>query len=133
MRKKAKPFSLFGVEHTTKLCPSCNASMEFLRTETLLPIAVGARAPLDLKRRSVCFDCAAAGTLLRTGFGGLADASNDDTPWQMARIAVANDRQEKLRLPGVPIGIPFVIASKRGDLKRLHEWQKTLVPEEEWK
>jgi hypothetical protein len=59
--------------------------------------------------------------------------AEDKQRWEMVRIAVANDRQEKLRLPGLggeQFGLPFVRASAEGDLETLHAWQEILWPEE---
>jgi hypothetical protein len=45
--------------------------------------------------------------------------------FEMARIAVGNERQEQYRLPGVPMGLVkdgLVRASKVGDLKAQHAW-----------
>jgi hypothetical protein len=53
--------------------------------------------------------------------------------WVQARIAVANDRQEQLRLPGVKMGLVkkgIMQPSKEGDLKRHHKWLDSLGLEE---
>jgi len=117
-----KALTLFGVPHTRKLCPSCEESAVFLRRETLLPLPEGARAPLSKRPKvgHVCFDCASAEDLMRLGLD-----------WYMARIAVANDRREKLRLPGARYGLPTTKVSQPGDLDRLHEWQDEVLPEED--
>lgn len=106
---------LFGVEHTTKLCPSCKAMNRAIRRETLMPVPAGAFAPLSrtLKNTKICFDCAAAESLKVGTF-------------EMARIATGNDRQEKLRLPGLRMGIPTVRPAQEGDLERLQAWHDTL-------
>ena len=47
--------------------------------------------------------------------------------WEQARIAVANDRQEQLRLPGMPIGLVasgLVRPSMPGDMEKHHAWLK---------
>lgn len=120
-KRKPRPLILFGVEHTRKPCPSCLRS-PFLRRETILPVAPGARAPLSHLKGlgSICFDCQAAETLQR--MQGLT--------WEQARIATANCRQEKLRLPGAPIGLPHMLHAQDGDLEKLHDWQDATLPEE---
>ena len=117
LAREAGPLVLFGIEHTNALCPSCLAVADTIRRETLMPIPKSPRAPLSAIKSvgSICFDCAAAEGLSRKG---------SPTDFHMARIAVGNDRQGKLRLPGVSVlGIPTVRASFRGDLERLHDWQ----------
>jgi hypothetical protein len=123
MPKQIQTLMLFGVEHTRQLCPSCERSRSFLRRETMMPVPRGASAPLsELKGMGrICFDCAAAETARRFNHG---------LTWEMARIAVGNDRQEKLRLPGAPIGLPYVRAATQKDIDRLHAWQDEVLPEE---
>lgn len=63
-----------------------------------------------------CHDCEAADTLV--AIGAVPD-------WGMGRTAVANDRQEQLRLPGWPIGLVqmrLMRPSAEGDMARHHEW-----------
>jgi hypothetical protein len=114
---------LFGIEHTDKPCPKCSALVGFdrneIRLETVLPLAVGARAPMsrDKGSKKVCFDCASAEGLI--GMAGMTFA--------MARIAVGNDRQEQLRLPGAPMGLVRagrMRPSHDGDMDTLHRWQR---------
>lgn len=116
---------LFGIPHTTRLCPSCETQIDILRRETLMPVPKGALAPRSIHRHlgAICFDCAAAETLVRLKMA---------PDWDMARVAVANDRQEKLRLPGVPYGLPYTKVALGGDLERLQEWQDEVLPEEEF-
>jgi len=88
-----------------------------MRIEAVQPLPEGALAPVGLDGKSQCHDCASAGTLMR--LLGLT--------WSQARIAVANDRQEQYRLPGVPIGLVYngiVKPSQEGDLERHHQWMK---------
>lgn len=99
-------------------CPCClNLAREGkIRSETIQPLPEGALAPLGLSGQKICFDCAAAGTLLRLGLASTFEA---------ARIAVGNDRQEQYRLPGVKMGlvkIGIVRPSKEGDLERHYAW-----------
>jgi len=85
--------------------------------ETVQPLPEGAAAPLAVDGSGkCCFDCQAADTVCR-----FQKALN----FEMARIAVGNDRQEQYRLPGVPLGLVaqhYVRPSKAGDLKRHHAW-----------
>ena len=77
-------------------------------------------------RQRQCFDCQSADTLLKMGIiqGGV----KDDTAFEMARIAVGNDRQEQYRLPGVPMGLVLerlVRPSAPGDFENQLAWLKT--------
>ena len=117
------PF-LFGEEP----CPRC---LEFrrsggsLRREAIQPLyqnrAVNALA-VD-GSGPCCRDCEAADSVVRRGL--LKE-------WGMARVAVANDRQEQLRLPGVPMGLHLegiTRASVAGELELHHDWLAKVVPE----
>ena len=109
--------TLFGIPHTTTPCPKCvkllTPKRDEIRVETVLPLPEGAHAPMSrYSKEHICFDCAAAEFLMREGLD-----------FDMMRIAVGNDRQEKLRLPGYAAGLPNVRASHPGDLQTLHEWQ----------
>ncbi len=99
-----------------KPCPSClKASRQFMRTEAVQPLPEGALAPLGLDGKPQCHDCAVAGTLKRL----------TSLTWNMARTAVANDRQEQYRLPGAPIGLVqkgLMKPSKKGDLESHQAW-----------
>jgi len=98
-------------------CPRCLALAKELRirTETVQPIPEGA-GPRGLDGQRCCFDCQAADNLVKLGM--VPD-------FEMARIAVGNDRQEQYRLPGVPLGLVqrnLMRPSKDGDLDRQHAW-----------
>lgn len=74
-------------------------------------------APLaDDRSGRCCHDCASADLILRY----------DLLPyWEMARIAVGNDRQEQLRLPGIPKGLVamgIMRPSQPGAFKAHHAW-----------
>jgi len=101
-----------------------------IRSETVMPLPHGAWAPLsrEANRRPQCFDCASAESMVRL---------NMAPGFVAARIAVGNDRQEQLRLPGVPMGLVsmgLVKRSKEGDFEKHAEWLKLhvepLLPEE---
>lgn len=68
-----------------------------------------------------CRDCSAADTIARLhGF-----------TFEMARVAVANCRQESLRIPGMPMGLVgagLVQASTTGELDEHHRWLSEAVP-----
>lgn len=99
-------------------CPACLelAKEKALRIEAVQRLPIGAAAPLSrFARRKVCQDCASAEAM--TGTMGMT--------FEMARIAVANDRQEQYRLPGAPMGLVKsgrVRPSKPGDLEDQLRW-----------
>ena len=109
-------------------CPRCLklAQEGHIRPETVQPIPSGlGRAPLGLDGIKCCYDCAAADTLIRCGLIGKPKGRRDDKLFEMARIAVGNDRQEQYRLPGAPMGLVkegLVRASKEGDFQRHLDW-----------
>lgn len=79
------------------------------------PLPDGALAPRDLNNKPWCKDCNLAHTLTRL----------QPLDWHQARIAVANNRQEILRLPGVKIGLAhegLMEPSEQGDLKKHQRW-----------
>lgn len=99
-------------------CPRClELKMQgHLRTEMVQPLPEGAAAPLGLDRRKCCYDCASADTLIKMKYVPTFD---------MARIAVGNERQEQYRLPGIPMGLVgerLVRPSQPGDFEKQHEW-----------
>lgn len=106
---------------TDEPCPRCMdlATKGKLRVETVQRLAEGAFAPQsrDGKGRC-CHDCSAAETLV-----GISSLS-----FEMARVAVANERQEQYRLPGVPTGLVeagLMRASAKGDFDEhleSHKW-----------
>lgn len=74
-------------------CPRCLslAQLGKIRAETIMPLPKGAFAPRGHVGGKCCFDCAAADGLMPAG----------DLNFEMARIAVGNERQEEYRLSGV--------------------------------
>lgn len=134
---------LFGIEHEDFACPTCMGCLgdedvpDRIRIETVLPVPKSPRAPMSRffkdkagKHLYICFDCAAAEALI--GFQGMGkDPKMLDTDFLMMRIATGNDRQEKLRLVGVPMGIPFCRVSESEDLDTLHEWHRRTIGDEE--
>ncbi len=114
---------------TTKPAPPaltelpCRRCMELallnqLRMEAVQRLPPKGWAPLAQDRSGPqCYDCASADTLVRL-YG---------MTFQMARVAVANDRQEQYRLPGAPMGLVklgLVRPSAPGDMEAQHAWLK---------
>jgi hypothetical protein len=104
---------------TGEPCPRCLELVQKgkLPRETLQPLRGGA---LDALARDgsgrCCRDCQAADTL-----AALAPALS----FPMARLAVGNDRQEQLRLPGAQLGLVgqgLMQPSEEGDLERHRAW-----------
>lgn len=99
-------------------CPRCLglAKQAKLRTEMVQPFPEQF-APLAVDRSGkCCYDCASADTLMR--FAGVPS-------WEAARIAVGNDRQEQLRLPGALLGLVkarMMRPSQPGDLEKHFAW-----------
>jgi len=111
-------------EMTELPCPRCLPMAGFgrIRLEMVQPLPKGAAAPLAKVPGGgpCCFDCAAADTLSR-----LSPKVNREMDFEMARIAVGNDRQEQYRLPGVPLGLVkagYVRPSKKGDFEKHIKW-----------
>jgi hypothetical protein len=104
---------------TDEACKRCLAlALEGqLRMEGVQRLPKGAWAPRAQDRSgSCCFDCAAADTLTRRT-GSLT--------FRMARIAVANDRQEQYRMPGVKMGLVLAGITKPnepGDFEKHLDW-----------
>jgi hypothetical protein len=103
-------------------CPRCTALARELkiRAEMVMSLPAGAFAPQDYRGNKQCFDCNAAQLVQRVvlKIPGI-------TGFEMARIAVGNDRQESLRLPSVPMGLimaGLMQASKVGDFERHLKW-----------
>lgn len=117
----AKKLMLFGFAHCRTPCPMCSALVgveDHISILTVLPVPLPPRAPMGRKTgKPVCVDCATA-----EGLMSFVPALT----FEMARIAVGNDRQELLRLPGVRMGLPMVRLSCEGDLARLHRWQDSV-------
>jgi len=102
---------------------ACNRCFKLARdgkimVEAVMPLPPGAFAPLARDRSGPCCrDCAAADTVVAFSKGGL--------DFEMARVAVANDRQEQFRLPGIPMGLVqdgLVQPSEEGDFERHLAW-----------
>lgn len=129
----ATPRSVFDIPSLDKPCPRCLDlyQREKIRGETVLPIPQGAFAPFEMHRRvKCCRDCAAADTLIRIGVITRARRDDDadrEQAFIMARIVVGNDRQEQLRMPGVPmslVGRGLVAPCRFGDFEKHHVWLK---------
>lgn len=111
---------------TDKPCPRCVMAyyMGAIRDTMIQRMPAGAYAPLAKVPggKPCCFDCAAADTVHI--FCKLPS-------WEHARTAVGNDREEQLRLPGVPMGLVamgFMRPSAPGDLKQHLAWRRRCVP-----
>jgi hypothetical protein len=121
------------VPMTDEPCPRCLplAQEGKLRMEAVQRLPSRAWAPVARDRSGKCCrDCAAADVVM----------GNYGMTFEMARIAVANDRQEQYRLPGVPTGlvhVGIVRPSKQGDFDEQTAWldkngwfgQRSEVPE----
>ncbi len=103
---------------TREPCPQCMDDLDsglLPRAENVQRLPKGAFAPMGLDKRSVCFDCASTSTVMR--LVGLT--------WEQSRVVVANDRSERYRLPGVPMGLArdgITRLNKEGDLEDQYEW-----------
>ena len=108
-----------GVKLTEMPCPRCLALAQSgqLRAEAVQRLPPNPWAPSARdKSGRCCFDCASADAVM-SFVGGMT--------FEMARIAVGNDRQEQYRLPGAPMGLVrerLVRPSKPGDLEDQHAW-----------
>jgi hypothetical protein len=73
-------------------CPRClKLAIEGrIDVQMVMPMPQGAFAPLGHNRQKCCFDCASADGMVKRLV----------PEFEMARVAVGNDRQECLRLPG---------------------------------
>lgn len=88
-----------------------------LRMEMVQRLPEGAFAPRSREgtMQRQCFDCASAEFV----------ATRMSITFQMARVAVGNERQEQYRLPGVKMGLVnfgYVRPSQPGDLDDQHAW-----------
>ena len=106
-------------------CPNC---LRFyyggrLRRETIQPLP--SRPPLlRASNTPCCHDCESADTLL---------ALKLMPEWVMGRVAVANDRQEQLRAPGLPFGLVYSLLMRPNApdaLEKHHRWLDKWVPDE---
>lgn len=109
------PYSLVGEGEPCVQCVrlAFNGKM---RTEAVQPIPTPAPPLSRTDNKPVCRDCALADTLVGMKYV---------PTFEMARIVVANDRQEQLRLPGAPMGLVqmgLMMPNQEGDLQRHHEW-----------
>ena len=81
-----------------------------------LPLLAG---PLSrnnkLPFKHICYDCAAAEGLMHF---------TKALTFPMARIATGNDRMERIRLPGIRVGISTAPVSVDGDFETLSQWQE---------
>lgn len=115
---------------TDKPCSRCEALYEAGRIngEMVMPLPEGVRAPYAIDGSGkCCYDCASADTLIKLGLVIKARPGDKDwsTAFEMARIAVGNDRVDQLRMPGMPMGLVnrgYVRPCADGDLERHHKW-----------
>jgi hypothetical protein len=115
-----------------KPCPRClrMAQQDKIRVETVMPLP---RCPPLARDGSgpCCHDCASADSLLSPAITGSKDGSSY-LDFEMARIAVGNDRQEDFRLPcGMRMGLVLAGLVRHIGLEGLgehHKWQES-VPE----
>lgn len=104
---------------TTKPCQRCldMARNGVLRFEMVQRLPKSPYAPSAVDGSGPCCrDCGAADTLTRVSKG---------LNFEMARVAVGNDRQEQYRLPGVPLGLVqlgLMAPSIKGDLEEHRLW-----------
>lgn len=87
-----------------------------MRTEAIQPIPQPAPPRSREGNIPCCRDCALADALVGMGYV---------PTFEMARVVVANDRQEQLRLPGAPMGLVqmgLMLPNREGDLERHHTW-----------
>lgn len=116
----AHDLTLMGMKHSGIPCPICSPmAPRTIWWSMVMPLPDGVLAPLSrYEGGSCCHDCAAAETMI--GLGIVPD-------FDMARVAVGNDRLESLRLPGgryfglILLGIAR--PSMHGDLGTLLSWQ----------
>lgn len=87
-----------------------------MRSEAIQPVPTPAPPRSRTDNSPVCRDCALAEALVGMQYV---------PTFEMARIVVANDRQEQLRLPGAPMGLVamnMMLPNQDGDLERHHAW-----------
>ena len=115
--------NLFGREHSDEPCPSClqllGRTHDVLDPRMVLPLVLRA-GPMTrnskLPFKHICYDCAAAEGLMHYLKGTLT--------FPMARIATGNDRMERIRLPGIRVGVSTAPVSVDGDFETLAQWQE---------
>jgi hypothetical protein len=115
-----KPPDLY--EGNPPICPKCMRLVfnNHIRVEMVQPLPPNGIAPLDYEGEATCHDCHSALNLMRRV---------PSLTFEMARVAVGNDRQEQFRLPGVEMGLVadhIVKPSKPGDLDRHYKWLRSL-------
>jgi hypothetical protein len=112
-------------------CPRCLklARDRRIRVEMVQRLPEGvAAAPLARDGSGkCCLDCASADAVMGRLLTPSAEDGDDRRGqyFEMARIAVGNDRQEQYRVPGAPMGLVaegVVRPSKPGDLKNQLAW-----------
>lgn len=131
--------------HSTDACPRClplafSDQMPIECVQPLPPFGIAPRTVEDGER--CCFDCASTDTALkmltrdraktnrylyraRFRAGERGQHVPAGLTWDMLRIAVANDRSEQYRLPGVPMGMVmkgWVRPSYEGELEEHYTW-----------
>lgn len=90
-----------------------------LRAEAVQPVPQPAPPRSREDNTPCCRDCALADALISLQYV---------PTFEMARVVVANDRQEQLRLPGAPLGLVqmgLMLPNKEGDLALHHTWLAT--------
>lgn len=107
------------------VCPHCLElyAKGKMRREAIQPLRGSVFDSLANDRRPQCQDCATAGTLAK-----LSGAMNQ----AMARTAVANFRQESMRMPNVCMDLAIIYGarvSETGELHLHHRWLDTVVPD----
>jgi hypothetical protein len=123
MKRRTGSVSMPVFPMTDTPCPRCLelARAGRIRVETVQRLPVGALAPIARDGSGkCCLDCASADALM---------SMEQALTFEMARIAVGNDRQEQYRLPGAPLGLVqqcIVRPSRPGDLEEQHAWLDAL-------
>lgn len=134
----------FKMPMTNVACPRCLplALAHKIQLESVQRLPEGAWAPRskDPESKPCCIDCSAADLLVR--MQTYQRGAKKGEPWdddvrtgresmltfEMARIAVSNDRCEQYRLPGVRMGLVLAGITKpseRGDLEEQYAWLET--------
>ena len=111
----ALPFALTGEGQPCLRCVKLVFSDQ-MRAEAIQPIPPNAPPRSRDTNTPCCRDCALADALIGMGYV---------PTFEMARTAVANNRQEQLRLPGAPLGLVYqglMLPNQEGDLERHHAW-----------
>lgn len=107
-------------------CPACLRwyRQGRLRREAIQPLPP--HPPLLRENNTrCCHDCESADLVM---------ALQLVPEWIMGRVAVANDRQEQLRAPGLPLGLVyhrFMRPNAPGALEKHHKWLDEWVPDDQ--